>query len=80
MENPLKIQAKIAQLNALSTPPGKPVVNEWVAFMGYSAVTMASLVQGGTPIFNPSGGIAVKAFMNMVTGEIKLFNAYMFEN
>ncbi len=80
MENPLKIQAKIMQLNALSTPAGKPIVNEWIAFAGYSAVTYAALASNRLPQFNPTMGIIVKTFMNMITGEIKLFNAYLFEN
>ena len=91
MENPLTVQAKINELNAISTQPGQPIVNEWIAFQGYSAIIYATIPAYVTPsafaglppmrhpTFNPSAGIAVKAFMNSRTGEIKMFNAYMFE-
>ena len=80
MVNPIKIQGKIAELNALSTPPGHPTVNEWVAFDGYSALTYASYGTDYIPQFNPTIGIVVKAFINWRTGEIKIFNARLFEN
>ena len=79
MEDPIKIQGKIAELNQLSTDPGRPIVNEWVAFAGYAAITQAFVSKGQTPQFNPTAGITVKAFINWRTGEIKMFNALMFE-
>ncbi|MDE1970779.1 MAG: hypothetical protein KGI50_04380 [Patescibacteria group bacterium] len=81
MENPLKIQAQLNELNRQSTPDGQPVVNEWIAFQGYSALTYAQLeASSPLPRFNPTMGIVVKTFLNTRTGEIKTFNAYMFEN
>jgi hypothetical protein len=80
MENPLKVQAKIVELNAASTTLGHPAVYEWIAFQGYSALTYASLETPQPPRFNPTVGIVVKTFMNTRTGEIKTFNAYIFEN
>ena len=80
MENPLKVQARVDELNATEIRAGVPEPNEWVAINGYFALTGFDFNHGkGQPNFNPGYGVPVKVFRNIRTGEIKTYSAYFFE-
>ena len=80
MENQIKVQTKINELNASEIRPGFPNPTEWTAIGGYFSMTGFDFNHGkGQPIFNPSFGVPVKVFMNSRTGEVKTFSAYFFE-
>ena len=70
MEDPVKVQQKINELNELG--------GNWIANKGYFAVTGFDF-NNGKPIFSPSLGIPVKVFNNTITGEVKIFLATGFE-
>jgi len=72
MEDPEKVQSKILELNA--TTPGK----SWVPYVGYHALTSVEFVVAGAQ-FKPNAGVVVKAFMNTVTYEIRVFPYTIFE-
>ena len=86
MADPLKIATKIAELNresANQTPRTvsgllTPIPQVWKAFDGYNTLTKFDY-NNGSPLFTPSVGIPLKAFLNTQTGEIKTFVADIFE-
>lgn len=83
MEDPQKVAKKIVDLNNASwresgSPPMARAPQVWQEFTGYNALTKFDF-NNGAPIFHPSVGIPLKAFLNIVTGEVKLFVASIFE-
>lgn len=80
MENPLKVQAKINELNSREPRGGLGGLsqNAWVATVGYFALTGFDY-NNGAPTFNAGFGVPVKVFTNIRTGEIKIYAASIFE-
>ena len=84
-ENPLRVQAKVNELNLLEaqisggfTSVNPQISQVWRDVPGFFAVTGFSN-DDGKPIFNPSFGVTVKVFTNTRTGEIKMFSSKLFE-
>lgn len=73
-ESPSKVQAKVIALNKVA-PTGQ---KKWAALDGFNALTTVNFTVTGQANFNPGHGYPVKAFVNNVTGEIKLYSAYLF--
>ena len=91
-ENPLRVQAKVNELNLQEPRPqgqlgllapvaNTPVPNNWAAVPGYFALTgftpNTALASGG--LFHPSYGYVVKIFVNNRTGEMKTYPYQLFE-
>lgn len=71
--DPTKVQQKLNELNAAGNP-GAP---NWIVSEGLKAVTSMSL-EGEKITFNPNAGIPLKVFVNITSGEVKLFDARKF--
>ena len=93
MENRERIAEKIDELNRESAglpsrqqpgtmagllSPNLEPPKIWQEFPGYSAMTKFEY-NNGAPIFSPSTGVPIKAFLNTRTGEIRTFMASLFE-
>ena len=76
MEDPLKVQQKINDLNS-NDPQG--ALKPWIHYSGYFALTRVELNDGVGPVFNPSIGIPMKVFTHQLTGEIRMFPSQFFE-
>jgi len=75
-QDQVKIDAKIQELKTLTT-------HDWIAVEGYHALTSVQInsVSSSTSAnFNPGSGIPVKAFIDTITGEIKVFPYKLFES
>jgi len=84
MENEKAIQEKILELNReswmlLGNSVSGLIPTVWQKIDGYHALTKFEY-NDGSPLFNPSTGIPLKAFLNIRTGEIKTFVASIFRN
>ena len=66
-----KVKAKIAELNKKFPP------STWDEADGYHSLNSLECTQE-KPTFLPNQGIPLKVFVNLTTGEIKLFNAKVF--
>lgn len=71
MEDPKKVQAKIDELL-------KETGHRWTALSGNHALTKVN-VKADEYEFRPDTGMPVKAFADLVTGEIKIFMFFLFE-
>lgn len=71
MESQAKVEALLKTLNR-----GK-VQGEWIAAPGNNALTIVE-INGTEANFNPSSGMPLKAFININTGEIKIYHASVF--
>lgn len=67
MEDPKKIKAKIAWLNATYKPA------KWDAVEGYHSSMSVLMEPGGGQTINADKGITLKLFVNLETFEIKQF-------
>lgn len=75
MENPFKVQQKLNLLNR--NLPTKP----WFAAEGFHSLNtfkFGSVGQG--PEFRGGEGIPIKVFVNKITGEFKIYSAYLFKD
>lgn len=80
MEVQSKIDSKIGELNLESANGDAASVQPvWQYYTGYHALTKFDF-NSGKPIFTPSSGVPVKAFLNTRTGEIRVFSANIFED
>lgn len=68
--DPEKIQNKITELNNQG--------GSWQEIEGNNALTKVEFSDSGTK-FYPSSGVPVKMFVNRISGEIKLFPAFIFK-
>lgn len=76
--NPRKVAAFLATLNGVGgiLPAAAP---QWVEVQGTNALMKMDINPvNGTVIYNPGIGFPVKGFINLQTGEIKLYNARIF--
>ncbi len=67
-----KIDAKLAELNTGLTPA------EWVPIDEQSAL-MKTEIKDGNAVFNMGSALVVKTFMNLKTGELKLYPLSIFK-
>jgi hypothetical protein len=72
VEDPVKVNNQVGLLNRLT--PGQT----WVPLIGFNALTTCYFSTTGQLMFNPNYGFPVKAFLNQVTGEVRMFNAKLF--
>lgn len=87
MENPLRVQAKVNELNLAEPREGgmggllmpQAVSTAWTAVPGYFALTGFNNT-GGIPAFNANYGYIVKIFVNSKTGEMKIYPFNLFES
>jgi hypothetical protein len=70
-ENRQRVLTKIASLNASDG-------GNWVELQGFNALTTVFYQANGSVVFNPNYGFPIKAFLNQVSGEIKVFDARNF--
>ena len=68
MQDPAKISLKIRELGV-----------GWQEAEGYHALTRVEYGRNQPAVFNPASGIPLKIFVNITTGEIKMFLAILFE-
>lgn len=65
--DPTKVQKLLNQLNKGKNGP-------WVPLDGYRALTVLEFQSDKSATFNPSEGIPLKVFINVKTGEIKIYH------
>ncbi len=71
-EDPQKVERYRLWLNQQT--PGQ----NWVALVGFNAMTTCYYNATGQLVFNPNYGTPIKAFINQSTGEIRNFDARYF--
>lgn len=75
MENPEKVERKLAELNR------NMITRPWFAAEGFHALnTFKFGAVGQGPTFKSDEGIPIKVFVNKVTGEFKIYSAYLFKD
>ena len=71
--DPTKVQNKLNELNA----PGQSGAPNWVVTEGLVAL-MSMSVAAGRITFQSDNGLPIKSFVNVRTGEVKLYDARLF--
>jgi len=71
MEDFAKVKAKVDELS-------KATGHKWTALNGSHAVTKVN-IKDGLYEFLPDTGMPVKVFVNLLTGEAKMFMYFVFE-
>lgn len=71
----MEIQSKIDEI--LKELNGGKITGTWMAIPGNHALTVVNF-NGKEANFNPGSGIPLKVFINVKTGEIKIYHATVF--